>query len=148
MMSFDDDGEELFEGRIEISNLERGSTFGLDEETYYRMARCAMNAAGMGIEPSVICSLPSGERGCKLDPVWEDASIHDPGPRPARCTIHRRLRGATRRADLLDSALLGMGLRPHWSRALRSMLAVEGVAYYDSHWAAEQQGDGDGDVEA
>ena len=52
MMSFDDDDSELFEGKIEISSLERGATFGLDEETYFRMARCAMTAAGMRIEPA------------------------------------------------------------------------------------------------
>jgi hypothetical protein len=34
----------------------------------------------------------------------------------------------------------------HWSRALRSMCAVESIAFYDQHWAAEQ-GEG-GDVEA
>ena len=26
----------------------------------------AMNAAGMGVEPAMLCCLPEGERGCKL----------------------------------------------------------------------------------
>jgi hypothetical protein len=62
----DDDDSELFEGRLEISRTENGASFGLDEESYFRMATCAMNASGMGIEPSVICRLPDSERGCKL----------------------------------------------------------------------------------
>ena len=62
----DDDDSELFDGRVEISSLERGASFGLDEESYFRMASCAMSAAGMHIEPAMICRLPEGERGCKL----------------------------------------------------------------------------------
>jgi hypothetical protein len=62
----DDDDSELFEGKVEISSLERGSSFGLDESTYYRMAQMSMTAAGMRIEPAMICCLPGSERGCKL----------------------------------------------------------------------------------
>ena len=62
----DDDDSELFEGQVEISSLERGSSFGLSEETYFRLASFAMTASGLRIEPSVICRLRAGERGCKL----------------------------------------------------------------------------------
>ena len=62
----DDDDSELFEGKVEISRTERGASFGLDEETYFRMAQMSMTASGRKIEPSVICRLPDNERGCKL----------------------------------------------------------------------------------
>ena len=63
----DDDDSELFEGKIEITRTENGASFGLDEETYFRMAQTAMTAGGMGIEPALICRLSgSGERGCRL----------------------------------------------------------------------------------
>ena len=56
----------FFEGKIEISRTENGASFGLSSDTYLRMAQMSMTAAGMKIEPSVICRLPNGERGCKL----------------------------------------------------------------------------------
>ena len=139
----DDDDSELFEGQVEISSLERGSTFGLSEETYFRLASCAITASGLRIEPSVICTLPSGERGCKLVlfgrthafsvrvRVFRSSTMIDVFAKPLdglRCEI---------------SLCSGEDCDVHWSRALRSLCAVEQIGYFDSHWAAEQ-GDGDG----
>jgi hypothetical protein len=144
----DDFDSELFEGKIEITRAENGGSFGLDEESYFRLARCAMDASGMGIEPSVICRLPNDERGCKLVLFG----------RTHQFTLYVRVfrSGATIAlvAEPLDGPLHcriplyeGQDNDVHWSRALRAMCAVESIAYYDSHWAAEQ-GEGDGDVEA
>jgi hypothetical protein len=137
----DDSEEQLFEGQIEISNLERGGSLGIDEETYFRMAQMAMTASGLGIEPAVICKLPDGQCGCKLILF---------GRTHAFSVVVRVLRSSTTlgvSCEPLDGLHCTIPLYEdedndaNWSRALRSMCAVEGIAYYDQHWAAEQQGE-------
>jgi hypothetical protein len=135
----DHDDSELFEGQIEISSLERGATFGLDESTYYRMASCALNAGGMGIKPAMICKLPGGERGCKLLLFGKTHAFS------VRVRVSRSGTMIDTFAEPLDTPLdaiplySGEDCDSHWSRALRSMLAVEGIRYVDQYWAEEQQ---------
>ena len=141
----DDMNEELFEGRVEISSLENGASFGLDEETYFRMASFAMTASGMGIEPSMICRLPNDERGCKLVLFGRTHAFS------IRVRVSRSGATIALVAEPLDGLHCQIPLYEsegdcdvYWSRALRAMCAVESIAYYDSHWASEQQqGDGD-----
>jgi len=141
------DDEELFEGKLEITRTENGASFGLDEESYFRMARCAMDAAGMGIEPSVICRLPDDERGCKLVLFGRTHMF------ALRVRVSRSDTTIALVAEPLDGLhcqiplFEGQDCDVHWSRALRAMCAVESIAFYDQHWALEQ-GDGDGDIEA
>ena len=123
----DDDSSELFEGQVEISSLERGATFGLDEETCFRMASCAITAGGVGIEPCTICKLPNDARGCKLVLF---------GKTHAFILVVRVLRSYATIAvfaEPLDGlhCLIplyeGQDCDAHWSRALRSMCAVEQI---------------------
>ena len=92
--------------------------------------------------------LPGGERGCKVVLF---------GPRYAFTLFVRRFRSCTTIsifAEPLDgplhcriSVLEDEDSERSWSRGLRAMLEFEGVAYYDSYWAEEQQeqqqGEGD-----
>ena len=141
----DDDDSELFDGRVEISSLERGASFGLDEESYFRMASCAMSAAGMHIEPAMICRLPEGERGCKLVLFGRTHQFS------VRVRVFRSCTTIAVFAEPLDGLHCEIPLYEgqdndvHWSRALRSMLAVEGTQYVDQHWSAEQSEQGEGD---
>lgn len=143
----DDDDSELFEGAIEVSSLERGSTFGLSEETYFRLATFAITASGLRIEPAVICTLPSGERGCKLVLFGKTHAFN------VRVRVFRSSTMIDVFAEPLDGLRCeiplysGEDLDCHWSRALRSMCAVEQIGYFDSHSAAEQQ-QGEGGDEA
>ena len=134
-----DDDSELFEGKIEISSLERGASFGLDEMTYFRMASCAMKASGMGIEPSMICGLPNGERGCRLVLFGHTHAFS------VRVRVLRSCTTLAVFAQPLDGPLHcliplyeGQDCDAHWSRALRAMCAVKGIGFFDSHWAQEQ----------
>ena len=130
--------EEIFDGHLEISALERGATFGLDETTYYRMASCAMTAAGMRIEPAMIRTLPDGERGCKLILFGKTHAFSVVVRVSRSCTM------ITVFAEPLDGLRCqiplyeGQDCDVHWSRALRSMCEVERIGFFDQHWAAEQ----------
>jgi hypothetical protein len=137
-MIYDDDSE-LFEGKLEITRTENGASFGLDESIYFRMARCAMDAAGMGVEPSVICKLPGDERGCRLL-LYGRSHAFTLSVRVFRSSTTlavtcQPLDGLHCQIPLYE----GQDCDSHWSRALRAMCAVESIAFYDSHWAAEQQ---------
>jgi hypothetical protein len=135
----DDDDSELFQGQIEISALQRGASFGLDEESYFRLANFALTAGGMGIDPAVICTLPDNERGCPLTLFGKTHSF-DLVVRVLRSTVTIAVF-----AEPLDGLRCviplyeGQDCDAHWSRALRSMLAVEGTHYVDQYWAEEQQ---------
>ena len=129
----DDDDSQLFEGRLEITRTENGSSFGLDELSYYRLARCAMDAAAMGIEPAMICCLPAGERGCKLVLFGRTHAFS------LRVRVFRSGAMIAVFAEPLDGLHCqiplyeGQDYDAHWSRALRSMCAVEQIGYFDSH---------------
>ena len=142
----DHDGSELFEGQIEISSLERGATFGIDEETYFRMASCAITAGGVGIEPCTICKLPDDQRGCELVLFGEKRTLSfwlcaSCASRAPIAVFAEPLDGLTCWIPLYE----GQDCDVHWSRALRSMCAVESIGYYDQFWAAEQ-GEGGGEA--
>ena len=140
-MHNDDHLEELFEGQIEVTSLERGASFALDEEAYFRLASFAMTAAGVGIQPCTICRLTGGERGCKLT-MFARSHQFDVVVRALRCGVTICVT-----AWPLDSSSLhclvpvyaGWDCDAHWSRALRAMCEVESIGWFDQHWAAEQQ---------
>jgi hypothetical protein len=134
---------ELFEGQVEISSLERGATFSLDEQSYFRLASFAMTAAGVGIQPSLICKLPGVERGCRLI-LFGSKYQFDVVVRALR--LSRALIDV--RAQPLDGSLhdvvalfSGADSDVDWSRALRHMCELEQIGFFDQFWAAEQ-GDG------
>jgi hypothetical protein len=116
----DDDGSELFEGRIEITRTGRGASFGLDEESYFRLASCAMTAAGMGIEPAMICCLPGGERGCRLTLFGKTHSF-DLVVRVFRsgAMIAVSAQPLDDRLHCIVSLYEGQDCDAHWSRASR-----------------------------
>ena len=132
--------EELFEGAVEISNLERGSSFGLSEQSYFRLASFSMTAAGVGFQPALICKLPGAERGCRVILF---------GSKHQFDVVVRALRSGVTidvSAQPLDGPLhcvipvySGLDNDVHYSRALRHMCELESIGYYDSFWAAEQQ---------
>lgn len=131
-MNDDDFDSELFEGRVEITRTENGASFSLSPETYLRMATMSMDAAGMRIEPSMICRLTSGERGCRLVLFGRTHQFD---------VVVRVFRSSTTLAvtcQPLDGLHCMIPLYEgqdndcHW-RALRSMLAVEGTHYVDQH---------------
>jgi hypothetical protein len=150
-MTNDDFDSELFDGAIELQQHERGASFGLSPLCYFRMARMANDAAAMGIEPALICRLPNDERGVKVVLFGSKyqftlcvracrscttlAIVAEPldGHHPLHCRI---------------PVFEGEDSDRSWSRGLRAMLEFEGVAFYDSYWAEEQQGEGDDGVEA
>jgi hypothetical protein len=148
----DDDDSGLFEGRVEITRTENGASFGLSPETYFRLASCAITAAGMKIEPALICRLPDGERGCKLVLFGRRHQFS------VRVRVFRSCTTIAIFAQPLDGLRCvvpvyeGQDNDLHWSRGLRAMLEFESIAYYDSFWAQEQaeqqQGDGGDGAEA
>jgi hypothetical protein len=132
---------EIFEGKVEILNTERGQSFGLDEMTYFRLAKTCMNANAMGIEPSTIAKLPGeGERGCR---VWLFGKRHlfelVVRVRKSETVIHVSCQPLSEKLHCIIPLYEGCDCDAHWSHALRSMAAVEDIAYYDQYWAAEQQ---------
>jgi hypothetical protein len=142
----DDDDSELFEGQLEITRTERGASLGLDEESYFRLAQMSMNAAGMGIEPSVICRLANDERGCRLV-LFGRTHAFSVVVRVFRSCVTIALD-----AEPLDGPLHcripvyeGQDKDVHWSRCLRCMCEVEQIGYFDQHWAQEQAEQGEGD---
>jgi hypothetical protein len=63
---FTDDGS-LFDGLEEVhSQYERGESYGLERQTYARMAQCAIACSSAGVEPSTIRQLANGKPGCDL----------------------------------------------------------------------------------
>ena len=63
---FTDDGS-LFDGLEEVhSQYERGESYGLERQTYARMAQCAIACSRVGVEPSTIRKLSNGKPGCDL----------------------------------------------------------------------------------
>ena len=110
-MSDDDGSEQLFEGQVEVSSLERGATFGLDEETYFRMATLAITAGGLHIEPCTDLQAPQRRARLQTDPLREDPRVRPHRARLALRGDDRGLRRATRQAALRDPALRGPGLR-------------------------------------
>ena len=61
-----DDGS-LFDGLEEVhSEYERGESYGLERQTYARMAQCAIACSRAGVEPSTIRKLSNGKPGCDL----------------------------------------------------------------------------------
>lgn len=114
------------------------------------MARMSNDAASMGIHPSVICKLPGGERGCKLVLFASKYQF------TVQVRVFRSCTTISIFAEPLDGPLHcripvfeDEDSERSWSRGLRAMLEFEGVAYYDSYWAQEQQqGEGGDGVEA
>ena len=61
-----DDGS-LFDGLEEVhSQYGRGESYGLERQTYARMAQCAIACSRAGVEPSTIRKLANGKPGCDL----------------------------------------------------------------------------------
>ena len=61
-----DDGS-LFDGLEEVhSQYERGESYGLERQTYARMAQCAIACSRAGVEPSTIRKLTNDRPGCDL----------------------------------------------------------------------------------
>jgi hypothetical protein len=59
--------EVLFDGLEEVhSQYERGQSYGLERESYARLAQCAIACSRAGVEPSTIKHLPDGKPGCDL----------------------------------------------------------------------------------
>ena len=139
MIDDDFDSQELFDGAVELRRHERGASFGLDPMTYFRLARCCNDAGAMGIEPAVICCLLGGERGCRLVLFGRTHQF------TLRVRVCRSCTTIALAAEPLDRLRCWIPLYEgedndcHWSRALRSMLAVEGTHYVDQFWAEEQQ---------
>ena len=136
----DDNNSELFDGATEISHTERGETFGMSKGTYFRMAQTANTAASMGIEPSTIAILPDGLPGCRLVLYGKMHAFQ------VFVRVREKRAFVDCLAERLDEKLHAwvplISVLPDcdqtWSRALRAMAAAENIAYYDSHWAAEQ----------
>ena len=59
--------EVLFDGIDEVhSCYERGESYGLERQTYARLAQSAIACARAGVEPSTIRKLANGKLGCDL----------------------------------------------------------------------------------
>ena len=49
-----------------LINYERGESFGLERQSYVRMAQCAIACSRAGVEPSTIRNLANDKPGCDL----------------------------------------------------------------------------------
>lgn len=105
---------------------------------YLRMARTSNDVASMGIQPSVICRLPGGERGCRLI-LFGRAYQFSVRVRALRSDVTIDVS-----ADPLDGPLhcivplcSGSDCDAHWSRALPCARSSRSV-FFDSYWAQEQ----------
>jgi hypothetical protein len=122
-----------FDAKEAMRRYELGRRYGLDSMTFFRLARMANNACGMGLSAGELAILPDGAPGCCLT-LFGNRHMHSifvrgPAGRALTSIVADRLdENFPGRISLITAASdddLG------WSRALHAVCAAEMIGYGD-----------------
>ena len=124
-----------FDAAEAMTRYERGRRFGMDSMTFFRLARMANNACGMGIASGELAILPDGAPGCCLTLFGNrhmfSIFVRAHAGTASTSIVAERLdeKFHARIPLMTDASDDDLG----WSRALHAVCAAEGIGYGDSY---------------